>query len=96
MAVTAVAEKYRILRPVKWMGVDYVRDDVITRATILKEKQVGVSRLASMQRQGFMEMVRSFDTLTKAELVDYGREVGADVDQNMVKKDLIAAIEGVL
>ncbi len=95
----AVVDKYRVLRPLKWMGVDYVRDDVITRDTILKEQQVGVSRLASLQRTGFLEpdaATRAVDQMTKTDLVDYGREVGADVHQNMVKKDLITAIEGVL
>ena len=93
----AVAEKYRVLRPFKWMGVPYVRDDSISRETILKEKQVGESRLGSLQRTRFIEVAgRSLADMTKTELVDYGREVGAEVDPNMVKKDLVAAIEGVL
>ena len=95
----AVFEKYRILKPVKWMGTDYVRDDVLTRTTILKEKQVGVSRLASLQRNGFMEPLLADKPLAKMsnpDLVDYGREVGADVHPNMLKKDMVAAIEGVL
>ena len=95
----AVAEKYRVERDFKWMGVDYGRGDSISRDTILSDKQVGKSKLGTLQRTGFIgldPMSRPFDKMTKTDLVDYGREVGADVDQNMVKKDLIAAIEGVV
>ena len=89
----AVAEKYRVDKGFKWMGHQYERGDAISRATFLKETQVGKSRLASMQRTGFISMMRSVDSMNKAELVDYGREVGAEVDPNMLKEDLIAAIE---
>ena len=89
----AVAEKYRVDRGFKWMGQQYDRGDSISRATFLNNKQVGKSRLGAMQRNGFISIIRSVDTLTKAELVDYGREVGAEVDPNMLKDDLIAAIE---
>ncbi len=75
------------------MGVQYDRGDSISRATFLKETQVGKAKLGAMQRNGFISIVRSLDTLTKPELVDYGREVGAEVDPNMLKDDLIAAIE---
>ncbi len=92
----AVAEKYRVDRGFKWMGQRYERGDAISRATFLKNKQVGESRLGSMQRTGFISISRPLDTLTKAELVDYGREVGAEVDPNMLKDDLIAAIESEL
>ncbi len=89
----AVAEKYRVDKGFKWMGHQYERGDAISRATFLKETQVGAARLGAMQRTGFISIERSLDTLTKAELVDYGREVGAEVDPNMLKDDLIAAIE---
>ena len=89
----AVAEKYRVDRGFKWMGQHYERGDSISRATFLKETQVGKAKLGAMQRNGFISIVRSIDTLNKAELVDYGREVGAEVDPNMRKDDLIAAIE---
>lgn len=89
----AVVEKYRVDHRFKWMGRQYERGDSISRATILKEKQVGLSKLGSLQRTGFLSIVRSLDTLTKPELVDYGQEVGAEVDPNMRKEDLIAAIE---
>ena len=89
----AVAEKYRVDRGFKWMGQQYERGDSISRATFLKETQVGKAKLGAMQRTGFISIARSIDTLNKAELVDYGREVGAEVDPNMRKDDLIAAIE---
>ena len=89
----AVAEKYRVDRGFKWMGQQYERGDSISRATFLKETQVGKAKLGAMQRTGFISIVISIDTLNKAELVDYGREVGAEVDPNMRKDDLIAAIE---
>ena len=89
----AVAEKYRVDRGFKWMGQQYERGDSISRATFLKETQVGKAKLGAMQRTGFISIVRSIDTLNKAELVDYGREVGAEVDPNMRKDDLITAIE---
>jgi hypothetical protein len=92
----AVAEKYRVDRGFKWMGVPYERGDSISRATFLKNKQVGESRLGSMQRTGFISISRSLDGMTKPELVDYGREVGAEVDPNMLKDDLVAAIESEL
>ncbi len=78
------------------MGVQYERGDAISRATFLKEKQVGKTRLGAMQRTGFISIARSVDGMTKPELVDYGREVGAEVDPNMLKEDLVAAIESEL
>ncbi len=90
----AVVEKYRVDKGFKWMGQQYDRGDSISRATFLQETQVGKARLGAMQRTGFISIERSLDTLTKAELVDYGREVGAEVDPNMLKNDLVAAIEG--
>ena len=95
----AVAEKYRVQRDFKWMGVPYSRGDSISRDTILSDEQVGKSKLGTLQRTGYIgldALSRPLDELTKTDLVDYGREVGADVNQNMVKKDLISAIEGVL
>ncbi len=95
----AVAAKYRVQRDFKWMGVPYARGDSISRDTILSDVQVGKSKLGTLQRTGYigLDLVGwPLSDLTKAELVDYGREVGAEVDQNMVKKDLITAIEGVL
>ncbi len=89
----AIVEKYRVDRGFKWMGQQYKRGDVISRATILAEKQVGKAKLGAMQRNGFFSPDRSIDTLNKAELVDYGREVGAEVDPTMRKDDLRAAIE---
>ncbi len=96
MAVTA---QYPVLTSFKWMGVDYVRGGSISRDTILSDAQVGKSKLGTLQRTGFIgldPLTRPLTGMNKAELVDYGREVGADVHQNMVKKDLISAIEGVL
>lgn len=90
----AVAEKYRVDRGFKWMGQQYERGDSISRATFLNNKQVGKSRLGAMQRNGFISIVRPLDSMSKADLVDYGREVGAEVDPNMLKDDLVAAIEG--
>ncbi len=95
----AIAEKYRVQRDFKWMGVPYERGDSISRDTILSDVQVGKSKLGTLQRTGYIGLdavSRPLDKLTKTELVDYGREVGAEVDQNMVKKDLVSAIEGVL
>ncbi len=93
----AVVSEYEFDKPTKWMGVSYGRGDRISKATILAEKQVGVSRLASLQRNGFMHPVnRPLDKMSKADLVDYGREVGADVGPNMIKADLLEAIEGEL
>ncbi len=95
----AVAEQYRVLRDFKYRGVPYARGDSISRDTILADTQVGVSKLGTLQRVKYIELdsqTRPLDEMTKADLVDYGREVGAEVDQNMVKKDLITAIEGVL
>ena len=94
----AVAAKYPVLKPLKWMGVSYARGDSINRDTILSDAQVGKSKLGTLQRTGFigLDASRPLGGMTNAELVDYGREVGADVHPNMVKTDLISAIEGVL
>jgi hypothetical protein len=94
-----VAEKYRVVKGFRWMGAAYERGDSISRAAFLADSRVGESRLGSMQRTGFIMLdpaTRPLDKMTKADLVDYGREVGATVDPNMVKKDLITAIQGVL
>ena len=95
----AVAAKYRVQRDFKWMGVPYARGDSISRDTILSDVQGGKSKLGTLQRTGVSGLdtaSRPLGGMTKTELVDYGREVGADVDQNMVKKDLVSAIEGVV
>ncbi len=94
-----VAEKYRVERRFQWMGQWYERDDPISRQTILSNRQVGESRLGSLQRNGFISLdpvTRPLDQLSKKELVEYGREVGADVKPNMVKTDLLSAIRSVL
>ena len=91
-----VAVEYKARRGFKWRGVSYERGDSISRDTFLADKQVGESRLGSMQRTGYIEPVnRPISGMTKSDLVAYGREVGADVNPNMNKTDLTAAIEGV-
>ena len=88
--------EYKARRGFKWLGVSYERGDRISRDTLLADEQVGESRLGSMQRNGFFEPVnRPVDKMTKTELVEYGREVGAEVHPNMNKADLTEAIEGV-
>jgi len=37
--------------------------------------------------------MRDLTKMTKPDLVEFGRTIGADVDPNMVKKVLVAAIE---
>ncbi len=92
-------EKYRVEHAMKWKGAPYARGDSLSRDMILSDIQVGKSKLATLLRLGWLvpdPVTRPLDKMTKAELVDHGRDMGVDVDQNMVKKDLIAAIEGVL
>ena len=91
-----VVSEYEADRGFKWLGVSYERGDHISKATMLADEQVGASRLASMQRNGFFEPVnRPISGMTKSDLVEYGREVGAEVHPNMNKADLTEAIEGV-
>lgn len=93
----SVVAEYKVARPLKWMGEKYERGDTISRDRILANENVGEARLGSLQRTGFIVPAnRPLAKMTKAELVDYGREVGAEVDPNMVKADLVAEIEGVL
>ena len=92
----AVAEKYRVDKGFKWMGHQYERGDAISRATFLKEKQIGEARLGAMQRTGFISVVEDWRTFTNTNMVEYGREVGADVHPNMLKADLVDAIESEL
>ena len=95
----AVAEKYEVLRPMKWLGKAYEPGDAIARDTILSDKQVGASKLGTLQRVGYIRLdprTRPVDKMTKAELVDYGREIGANVSPSMVKADLIEEIERTL
>ena len=90
----AVAEKYHVNKGFKWLGRQYDRGDAISRSTILADVRVGEARLGSLQRTGFISLVnRPLDAMTKAELVDYGREVGAEVTPNMTKAVLVGAIE---
>jgi hypothetical protein len=92
----AVAEKYRVRRTLKFNGRAYEAGDAIDRAAIIS---VDPSKLGSLTRTGFIELdpvARPLDKMTKADLIDYGREIGAAVDQAMVKADLIAAIESEL
>lgn len=91
-----VIEKYRVRQPFKWLGTQYEAGDAISRDTILSDEQVGASKLATLQRVRFIEpdpQTRSLDKLTKAELVDYAREIGATVDPNWLKADVREAIE---
>ena len=81
------------------MGQQYERGDAISRSAILADTQVGEARLGSMQRVGMISLdpeTRSLGKMTKAELVDYGREIGADVNPNMTKTVLIETIESEL
>ena len=89
----AVAEKYRAKRPFKFNGRRIEQGDSVDRDYILK---VSPEKLRVLQVTGFIELdpvTRPLDKMTKADLVDYGREVGAEVNPNMVKADLVAAIE---
>lgn len=94
-----VAEKYEVLRPMKWLGKSYEPGDAIARDAILSDRQVGASKLGTLQRVGYIRLdpqTRPFGKMTKAELVEYGREIGADVTQGMLKADLIEEIERTL
>ncbi len=93
----AVAEKYRVDKPFKWLGQQYERGDAISRSTILSDTRVGEARLGSLQRVGFISLVdRPLSEMNKAELVDYGHEVGAKVSSNMTNAVLIKTIESEL
>jgi len=92
----AVAEKYRAKRPFKFNGRQIEQGDSVERDYILK---VSPEKLRVLQVTGFIELdpvTRPIGKMSKADLVDYGREVGADVNPNMVKADLVEAIESEL
>ncbi len=95
----AVVEKYRVEHAMKWKGTPYARGDALSRDMILSDTQVGESKLKTLLRLGWLVPdpgTRPLNKMSNADLVDHGRDMGADVHPNMVKKDLIAAIEGVL
>lgn len=88
-----VAEKYRAVRNFKFAGLAFNRGDSIEREFILAKTDA--SKLGTLQRTGFIELdpvTRPLDKMTKADLIEYGREVGASVDQRMTKADLLDAI----
>lgn len=91
-----VAEKYRALRDFKFNERKFKRGDAISRDYILSTNP---EKLGTLQRAKFIgldPLTRPLDKMTKVELVEYGREVGADVDQRMTKAELREAIKGVL
>lgn len=91
-----VVEKYRVRQAFKWLGVQYEPGDAISRETILADAQVGVSKLGTLQRVRFIEpdpLTRPIDKMSKSDLVDYAREVGADIDPNWRKSDILEAIQ---
>lgn len=91
-----VVEKYRVRQSFKWLGVQYKPGDAISRETILSDANVGESKLGTLQRVRFIEpdpQTRSLDKMTKSELVEYAREVGASVDPNWRKSDVLEAIQ---
>jgi hypothetical protein len=91
-----VAEQYRVLNRFQWMGTWYDRGDAISRDAILAAGEVGMSKLGSLQRTRFIDMdpvTRPLSKLTVDELIEHGREVGAEVKRGMTKRDLVTAIE---
>ena len=94
-----VVEKYRVRQSFKWLGKQYQPGDAISRDTILSDAQVGESKLGTLQRVRFIEpdpQTRPLDKMTKSELVEYAREVGASVDPNWRKSDILEEIEGAI
>ena len=92
----AVAEKYRVVRDFKFNGRQFTSGDSIARDFIV---DVAPEKLGTLQRVRFIELdplTRPLDKMTKTELIDYGREVGAKVDHKMTKADLVEAIKGVI
>ena len=90
----AVAEKYRARRGFKYSGRRFEMGEPIDRSYIINDG--GETKLRVLQRAGFIELdpvTRPLDKMTKADLIEYGREVGADVQHNMTKTDLLAAIK---
>lgn len=89
----AVVEKYEVLRTLKFNGRDFERGDAIDRAYIVS---VAPEKEGTLVRTGFIGLAphqRDLNKMTKAELVDFGRDIGATVDHNWRKDDLIDAIE---
>lgn len=92
-----VAEQYRVVRDLKFNGRQFERGDSIARDYILGSPRPEM--LGTLQRTGFIELdpvTRPLDKMTKAELIDYAREVDAEVNTNMRKDDLLDAIQEVL
>jgi hypothetical protein len=92
----AVAEKYRVVRDFKFNGRDFQRGDAIERAYIVA---VAPEKEGTLLRTRFIELAphqRDLSKMTKSDLVELGRTVGATVDPNWRKADLIEAIEGEL
>lgn len=91
-----VAEAYRVLHRFQWQGRWYDRGDAISRDAILSAGEVGLSKLGSLQRTRFIDLdpvTRPLDKFTVDELIEHGRELGAEVKRGMRKTDLIRAIE---
>lgn len=94
-----VVEKYRVRQSFKWLGVQYKPGDAISRETILSDKQVGESKLGTLQRVRFIEpdpQTRPLEGMSKSELVEYAREVGARVDPNWRKAEILEEIQGAI
>ena len=95
----AVAEKYEVLHPMKYRGVSYEVGEAIARDTILADKQVGVAKLGTLQRVGYIRLdpaTRPIKSMKVAELLDYGLEIGADVTRGMTKPVMLEEIERTL
>jgi len=88
-----MVEKYRVTRDFKFNGRQFARGDAIDRAYIVN---VDPAKEGTLVRTRFIELAphqRDLSKMTKTELVEFGRNIGATVDQNWVKADLIDAIE---
>lgn len=89
-------ERYRVLNRFQWHGQWYERGDAISRDVILADANVGVSRLGSLQRTRFIEpdpVTRPLDKMTKAELIDHARDLGASFDASWRKSDILEAVQ---
>ncbi len=88
-----IVEKYRVVRDFKFNGRNFERGDAIDRSYIV---DVAPEKEGTLVRTRFIELapeMRDLTKMTKADLVEFGRTIGADVDPNMVKSVLVDAIE---
>ena len=92
-----VVDAYRVNRELKFNGRQYAVGDAIPHDAIVEvDRRLGSDKLGSLLRTRWIEpdpVTRPLTEMTKDELIEHGRNIGAEFQASWKKADIRAAIE---